>query len=216
MKKTKGSGGFEPELAADGLFDLFARAAIILRQLVYRFPSFVALGYHRRRNSRPSQHWPPIGNVRIDDHDFGFIQVAFASEGIKPNRRSGLIVFDAVEVSFQKFAKGDLTALRDIDQSAELFNEQIDPIRSESLFGQRMARSEMFPKIMNRFADLAQRNLMMPSNRVQYVRFDQIDERKTGARVVGQLNDGPKKLGTGTGRILSTGDPRPQRRSRDR
>jgi len=29
-----------------------------------------------------------------------------------------LIVFDAVEVSFEKLAKGDLAALRDIDQSA--------------------------------------------------------------------------------------------------
>ena len=54
MKKTKGSGGFEPELAADGLFDLFARAAIILRQLVYRFSGFVTLGYNRRGNSRPN------------------------------------------------------------------------------------------------------------------------------------------------------------------
>ena len=51
MKKTKGSGSFEPELAADGLFDLFARSAIILRQLVYRFSGFVTLGYNRRRNS---------------------------------------------------------------------------------------------------------------------------------------------------------------------
>ena len=38
MKKTKGSGGLEPKLAADGLFNLVARAAIILRQLVDRFP----------------------------------------------------------------------------------------------------------------------------------------------------------------------------------
>ena len=171
MKKTKGSGGLEPELAADGLFDLFAQAAIILRELVYGFSDFVTLGYNRRRNSRPSQHWPPVRNTRIDDHNFGFMQLAFASEGIKPNHRSGLIVFDAVEVSFQKFAKGDLTALRDIDQSTELLDEQIDPIRLESLFGQRMARSEMLPKIANGFADFAQRDLMMSSNRVQHVSF---------------------------------------------
>ena len=31
MKKIEGSGSFEPELTADGLFDLVARAAIILR-----------------------------------------------------------------------------------------------------------------------------------------------------------------------------------------
>ena len=99
MKKTKGSGGFEPELAADGLFDLVARAAIVLRQLVYRFPGFVPLGYHCRRNARPSQHWPPIRNMWIDDHNFGFIQVAFAGERIKSNWCSGMIVFDAVEVS---------------------------------------------------------------------------------------------------------------------
>lgn len=52
-EKTKRSGSFEPELAADGLFDLFARAAIILRQLVYRFSGFVPLGYNRRGNSCP-------------------------------------------------------------------------------------------------------------------------------------------------------------------
>jgi hypothetical protein len=40
VKKTKGSGGFEPDLAADGFFGLFARAAIILRQLVYGFAGF--------------------------------------------------------------------------------------------------------------------------------------------------------------------------------
>ena len=66
--------------------------------------------------------------MRIDDHNFGFAQVALASEGIKSNRGSVCIVFDAMEVSLQKFAQGDLTALRDIDQSTELFNEQIDSI----------------------------------------------------------------------------------------
>jgi hypothetical protein len=30
-KKTIGSGGVEPELAADGLFDIFRWAAIVLR-----------------------------------------------------------------------------------------------------------------------------------------------------------------------------------------
>jgi hypothetical protein len=45
------SGGFEPELAADGFFDLFARAAIILHQLVNRFSGFVTLRYNRRGNS---------------------------------------------------------------------------------------------------------------------------------------------------------------------
>jgi hypothetical protein len=48
MKKNKGSGGFEPELATDGLFDLSPRAAIILRKLVYRFSRFVTFGLLRR------------------------------------------------------------------------------------------------------------------------------------------------------------------------
>lgn len=171
MKKTKGSGGVEPELAADGLFDLLARAAIVLRQLVYRFSGFVALGYHCRGNPRPDQNRPPVRNTRVYDDRFRFMQVAFAGERIKPNRRSGLVVVDAVEVSFEKLAKGDLTALRDIDQSAELFHEEIDPIRLEPLFSQRMARSELLLKIMNGCANLAQRDLVIPSNRIQYVRF---------------------------------------------
>jgi len=136
MKKTKGSGGFEPELAADGLFDLFARAAIILRQLVYRFSGFVTFGYNCRGNSRPNQHWPPIRDVWIDDHNFGFVQVTLASEGIKSNRIPGRVAFDTMEVSFQKFAQGDLTALRDVDQSVEPFNEQIDSVGLKPLFGQ--------------------------------------------------------------------------------
>ena len=53
-EKTKGSGGLEPELAADGLFNLVARAAIILRQLVDRFSGFITFSYNRRRNSRPN------------------------------------------------------------------------------------------------------------------------------------------------------------------
>ena len=53
MKKTNGSGGFEPELAADGLFDLVVLAAIILRQLVNRFSGFIAFSYNRRGNPCP-------------------------------------------------------------------------------------------------------------------------------------------------------------------
>ena len=99
MKKTKASGGFEPELAADGLFNLVARAAIILRQLVYRFSGFVTFGHNRRGNSSPNQNRPTIRDVRIDDHNFGFVQIALASEGIESNRGSGCIVFDAMKVS---------------------------------------------------------------------------------------------------------------------
>jgi hypothetical protein len=57
------------------------------------------LGYNRRGNPRPNQHWSPIGNVRIDDHDFGFVQVAFACERIKSNRVAGGVMFDAMEMS---------------------------------------------------------------------------------------------------------------------
>ena len=138
MKKIKGSGGFEPEFATDGLFDLFSRAAIVLRQLVDRFSGFVALGYHCRGNARPNQHWPSIRNTRIDHHYFGLKQIAFAGKRVKSNRCSAMIVFDTMEVSLQKFAKGDLATLRDVDQSAELFNEQVDAVCLEPLFSQRM------------------------------------------------------------------------------
>src|ERR1700740_2329436 len=103
--------------------------------------------------------------MRIDDHHFGLIQIAFASERIKSDRCSAMIVFDAVEVSLQKFTKGDLTALCDVNQPAELFNEQIDAIGLESLFSQRMTGSKVLPKIINGFANFAERNLGMPSNR---------------------------------------------------
>lgn len=66
--------------------------------------------------------------MRIDDHDFGFVQVTLASEGIKSDHGPRGIMFDSMEMSFQKFAKGDLTALRDIDQLTELVNEQIDSV----------------------------------------------------------------------------------------
>jgi hypothetical protein len=45
--------------------------------------------------------------MRIDDHDFGFVQVMLASEGIKSDHGSRCIVFDAMEMSFQKLAQGD-------------------------------------------------------------------------------------------------------------
>ena len=99
------------------------------------------------------------------------MQVTFASAGIQSNRGSGMVVFDALKVSCQKFAYCDLTALRDIDQPAELFNEQIDSVCLEPLFGQRMARSEMLPKIINGIADFTQRDPMMSSSRIQHVRF---------------------------------------------
>jgi hypothetical protein len=54
MKKTNGSGGFERELAAYGLFDLVSLAAIILRQLVDRFTGLVTLSYNCGRNSCPN------------------------------------------------------------------------------------------------------------------------------------------------------------------
>ena len=64
--------------------------------------------------------------MRIDDHNFWFPQVTLASEGIKSNRGSGCIVFDAMKVSFQKFSQGDLTTLHDIDQLTKLIDEQVE------------------------------------------------------------------------------------------
>jgi hypothetical protein len=58
-----------------------------------------------------------------------------------------------------------------------------------------MAGSEVLPKIMNGFADSAERNLVMPSNSVQYVRFYQVYERQPGTRGIGQFNDGPENFG---------------------
>ena len=95
-----GSGGFEPELAADGLLDLVARAAIVLRQLVYRLSRFVTFSYSRRGNSCPNQNRPPIGDMRIDNYNSWFAQVTLASEGIKSDCGPGGIVFDAMKVSF--------------------------------------------------------------------------------------------------------------------
>lgn len=92
--------------------------------------------------------------MRIDDHDFGFVQVTLASEGIKSDQGPSCIVFDAMEMSFQKFAKGHLAALRDINQLTELVNEQIDSVGLKPLLRQRMLRGKMFPKKMNRFSDL--------------------------------------------------------------
>lgn len=100
MKKTRASGGFEPELAADGLFDLVARAAIILRQLVDRFSGFVTFRYNRCGNPCPNQNWPSIRDARIDDDNFWLAQVALARRRIKSNRSSGCIVLDAMKLSF--------------------------------------------------------------------------------------------------------------------
>ena len=91
--------------------------------------------------------------MRIDDHNFWFAQVTLASEGIKSNRGSGCIVFDAMKVSPQKFSKGNLAALRDIDQLAELINEQIDPVSFEPLLRQRMLRGKMSLKTIDCFSD---------------------------------------------------------------
>src|SRR6185369_17810758 len=102
MKNTRVSGGFEPELAADGLFNLVPRAAIILRQLVYGFPGFVTFSDNRRGNSRPNQNWPPIGDVRIDDDNLGFVKSALTSEGVKSNSGSVSVVFDTMKVSLQQ------------------------------------------------------------------------------------------------------------------
>ena len=78
--------------------------------------------------------------MRIDDHDFGFVQVMLASEGIKSHHGPSCIVFDAMEMSFQELAQGDLAALRNIDQLTELVNEQIDSVGLKPLLRQRMLR----------------------------------------------------------------------------
>ena len=57
---------------------------------------------------------------------------------------------------------------------------------------------------------------MMSSDRIQHMRFDQIDERKAGANVVRELNDRPKKSRSRLGGILTTRNPRSQRRAWDR
>jgi hypothetical protein len=76
--------------------------------------------------------------VRIDDHNFGFAQIAFAREGIESNRCAAGVMLNAMEVSLQKFAQRDLPALRDIDQSTKLLDEQIDSVGLKPLLCQRM------------------------------------------------------------------------------
>ena len=55
---------------------------------------------------------------------------------------------------------------------------------------------------------------MMPSDSIQNVRFDQINERKAGANVIGELNDGPKESRARIGGIFSACNPRSQCRRR--
>ena len=56
----------------------------------------------------------------------------------------------------------------------------------------------------------------MPSDGIQDVRFDQINERETGANVIRELNQGPKEFRTRIGRIFSTRNPGAQCRRRYR
>lgn len=91
--------------------------------------------------------------MRIDDHNFWFPQVSLTSEGIKSNRGSVGIVFDAMKISLQKFSQGDLTALRDIDQLTKLINEQVQSVSFEPLLRQRMLRGEMLTEVIDCLSD---------------------------------------------------------------
>lgn len=55
---------------------------------------------------------------------------------------------------------------------------------------------------------------MMPSDGIQHVRFDQINEREAGANVIGELNYGPKESRARICGVSSTRNPRPQCRRR--
>src|SRR4030095_2457437 len=73
----------------------------------------------------------------------------------------------------------------------------------------------MLTKVVDGLTNLAQWNLMMPPDGIQHVCFDQIHERQAGADVIRDLNDGSEESWARIRGILSTRNPRSQRRRRN-
>ena len=95
---------------------------------------------------------------------------------------------DQFEVLAQYLAHGVLPRLRDVHESAIMFDEKIDAIGRELAIDQRARRIELSLERIERRTHFWQRDMVRTPDGVEHVRFDEINEGQTLALLVGDSN----------------------------
>jgi hypothetical protein len=91
-------------------------AFIILSKRLHGFPGLVPVSNHGRRNARPHEDRTAKGDIRIDDHHFGFIGLACTGKEVEFHWRARGIALNTGEIHTQDIPHSKLSILRDIDQ----------------------------------------------------------------------------------------------------
>src|SRR3972149_4153883 len=100
---------------------------------------------------------------------------------------------DQFEGLAQYLAHGVLPRLRDVHESAIMFDEKIDAIGRELAIDQRARRIELSLERIERRTHFWQRDMVRTPDGVEHVRFDEINEGQTLALLVGDSDDGPEE-----------------------
>src|SRR6266850_6168053 len=125
-KRTSGSGGFELELAADGVPDGFFLGTVFFRQQGHRISGLELLGQHGGRDSRPRDDRPAERHSRIDDHGPRLLPRGLrAHERIKLDRQALRVAVYPLEIGAYQIRHFDLAVLRDVDDLAQVLDEDV-------------------------------------------------------------------------------------------
>ena len=173
-----GLRGLEMELAPDRFFDIMRGAFIILSKRLDGFPGLVPVSNHGRRDARPHEDRTAKGDIRIDDHHFGFIGLARTGKEVEFHRSARGIALNTGEIHTQDIPHSKLSILRDVDQLPIFLDKKMHPIGLEALIRQRMGGGEVRLEVTERFADLGHGDVMVSTQRVKDMRLYDIHKRE--------------------------------------
>src|SRR6059058_963599 len=95
-KKVSSSGSFgEAEFATDRFFNLFAGAAVVVRELVRGFTGLEAFGHDVRADTSASDHGFPEGDERINHNIPWFVRRAEPGKRIKAKGETSFVALNS-------------------------------------------------------------------------------------------------------------------------
>jgi hypothetical protein len=179
MKKVRRlCGSWEGELAADGFLNVCPLAVVIDCQVFHGFASLVSLGDDHSRDPGPDQDGATKGNLGVDHDGTRLVGFRLPGERKEPHRNPVQVALNPSKVDLEKLPDSQLPFLCDIDEIAQMVDEEADAIRGELMIGQGVLALQARAQELHRGPNFEEGNLVAPPNRGQDMRFHHVDERQ--------------------------------------
>lgn len=179
MKNVNDSSG-KVQLAANGLLDLGRWPAVVGCKLLYRFARLESFGHDGCWNPGSGDHSTAKRDPGIDDDNPGCDEIILApDEGIKAFTDAARVAVDTTEIVFDNLFHHQLSASGEIQQTPQVFDEQL-----VIEYGERKLRKRMFAVRSHRFEifDRGPQPLhwhaMLASEPIDHKSFDQVEKRE--------------------------------------